>query len=263
MLLLVSIFLSLAVLERLKPLRARTQESSSRWFSNFSIAGIMFLLSALLVRPVSVFFVIYANTQQVGLLAWLPQHSYLQLPISLLLLDLTYYYWHRLNHEMGFFWRFHAVHHVDPDVDVTTALRFHFMEVFWSLGFRILQIILLGVTLSSYLLYEIMFQAASYFHHSNLRLPKVIDKALNLIFVTPRMHGIHHSNIYSEMNANYGVVFSFWDRLHKSYIIGIPQKMLTIGLYEYRHNSDNRLFNLLLMPFRQQRPSDKSKIKRI
>src|SRR6185503_6617510 len=105
---------------------------------------------------------------------------------------LSFYYWHRLNHRLPLLWRFHSVHHMDPDLDVTTAVRFHFGEILLSTVFRSLQVVALGVGLTGYLLYEPRLQCANLFHHSNLRLPIRLERALNWVLVTPRMHGIHH-----------------------------------------------------------------------
>ena len=105
-------------------------------------------------------------------------------------------------HRVPLFWRFHNVHHVDPDVDVTTATRFHVGEIAASAGVRALQIGIIGISWPAYLLYEIVFQAAALFHHSNVRLPLSMEKGVNLVFVTPRMHGIHHSQFRNETNSN-------------------------------------------------------------
>ena len=123
-------------------------------------------------------------------------------------MDLTFYYWHRLNHLRPLLWRFHNVHHVDPDMDVTTSFRFHLGEVLYSTLFRLLQVGLMGVSPLTYLLYEFIFNCATMFHHSNVRLPLAWERLLNRVFVTPRMHGVHHSALGPETNSNYSVIFS-------------------------------------------------------
>ena len=131
-------------------------------------------------------------------------------------MDLTFYYWHRLNHTRPLLWRFHNVHHADPDMDVTTSFRFHWGEVLYSTVFRLLQVGLIGVSPLTYLVYEVVFNGATMFHHSNLRLPVAWERRLNRVFVTPRMHGVHHSAVGPETNSNYSVIFSWWDRLNRS-----------------------------------------------
>jgi sterol desaturase/sphingolipid hydroxylase (fatty acid hydroxylase superfamily) len=173
--------------------------------------------------------------------------------LGFLLMDLSFYYWHLVNHRIPFLWRFHNVHHIDPDLDVTTAFRFHFGEVMFSVVFRVLQVGLLGVSGLAFVAYELVFQANTVFHHSNLRLPIGFERLLNKVLVTPRMHGIHHSQVRQETNSNYGVVFPWWDWLHRTLGLAIPQSAITIGVPGYSQPEDNRLWNTLLMPFRVQR----------
>jgi sterol desaturase/sphingolipid hydroxylase (fatty acid hydroxylase superfamily) len=101
--------------------------------------------------------------------------------------------------------------------------------------------------------YELVFQANTLFHHSNVRLPIRVERLLNLVLVTPRMHGIHHSQVRNETNSNYSVVFSWWDRLHRTLGLNIPQSAIVIGVPAYSNPADNRLMDDLLLPFRRQR----------
>jgi sterol desaturase/sphingolipid hydroxylase (fatty acid hydroxylase superfamily) len=172
---------------------------------------------------------------------------------AFLLLDLSFYYWHRANHRWPLLWRFHNVHHVDPDLDVSTALRFHFGEVLLSAGFRAVQVLLIGPPVAAYMAYEVVFQANTLFHHSNVRLPLRVERVLHRLLVTPRMHGIHHSQVKGETDSNYSVVFPWWDRLHRSLVLGIPQRDVAIGVPGYARPEDNRLAALALVPFRRQR----------
>jgi sterol desaturase/sphingolipid hydroxylase (fatty acid hydroxylase superfamily) len=168
-------------------------------------------------------------------------------------MDLTFYWWHRANHRISLLWRFHNVHHLDPDMDVSTAFRFHFGELAFSSAFRVAQIGLIGPSLGSYLFYEAVFQAGTLFQHSNLRLPIGSERLLVRLLVTPRMHGIHHSQVPGETNSNYATLFSFWDRLHRTLRLNIPQSEIDIGIPGYAGDRDNSLGNALLAPFRAQR----------
>lgn len=110
----------------------------------------------------------------------------------------------------------------------------------------------MGVTLEAFLVYEVCFQCFTLFHHANINLSSSLDHALQTVIVTPRMHGVHHSQVTSETNANYGVIFSVWDRIHRSYKTHIPQERITIGVNEYTQE-DNHITPCLLQPFKKQR----------
>jgi sterol desaturase/sphingolipid hydroxylase (fatty acid hydroxylase superfamily) len=190
-----------------------------------------------------------------GLLGWLDTPVVLGGLVGCVLLDYTTYIWHRLNHRVPFLWRFHAVHHTDLDLDVTTAFRFHFGEITLSTAYRVTQVVLIGVSPALLLVYEIVLAAATEFHHSAVRLPVHVEQLLNRVIVTPRMHGIHHSIIERETNSNWSVVFSWWDRLHGTMRVDVPQAALIIGLPAYRAGRELTFGNLMAMPFRPQRPT--------
>ena len=122
-----------------------------------------------------------------------------------------------------------------------------------SVAFRIVQVSLIGLSGWAFAAYELVFQANTLFHHSNLRLPIRFERLLNKVLVTPRMHGIHHSQVRRENNSNFGVVFPWWDRLHRTLGLNIPQAEIAIGIAGYSQPQDNELRNALLMPFRKQR----------
>ena len=168
-------------------------------------------------------------------------------------MDLLFYWWHVANHRIPFLWRFHNVHHIDPDLDVSTAFRFHFGEIGMSAGFRALQIGVIGLSAPMFAAYELVFQANTLFHHSNVRLPIGVERWLALVLVTPRMHGIHHSQARDETNSNYSVVFSWWDRLHRTIGLNVPQADIVVGVPAYSGPDDNTISNTLLLPFRRQR----------
>jgi len=149
-------------------------------------------------------------------------------------------------------WRFHLVHHTDLDLDVATALRFHAGELVLSCGWRAAQVAVIGPPVALVIGFELVFEAATAFHHSNWRLPDALDAALAWLIVTPRMHGIHHSTLEPETNSNWSVMFTWWDRLHRTLRlerrIGTP---LVIGVPAYREPLGVR--GLLTLPFRRQR----------
>ena len=246
-------FALLFVLERFFPLRKRTCLLIGRLLVNLSISALAFFVAAILVRPAALATLHWANAKTFGVIYLLPLPPLFAFALSFLLMDLGFYYWHIANHRIPFFWRFHNVHHIDPDLDVSTGFRFHFGEVTMSVAFRVVQVSLIGLSGWAFAAYELVFQANTLFHHSNLRLPIRFERLLNKVLVTPRMHGIHHSQVRRENNSNFGVVFAWWDRLHRTLGLNIPQAEIAIGIAGYSQPQDNELRNALLMPFRKQR----------
>lgn len=246
----VSIFALFFVLERVFPSRKK-KRPLRHLLLNFALTIALLATAALFVRP-AVNLAFLSSSQSFGLLHWLKLSEWLELTVAFLLLDLSFYYWHRLNHTWSFLWRFHNVHHTDPELDVSTAFRFHFGEVLLSSFFRFMQVVLIGPPLIIFLVYEVVFQASTFFHHSNLRLPLRFEKALNLFVVTPRMHAIHHSQIKLESNSNYSVVLKIWDSLHKTICLERFSDEIQIGVPAYPER-DNKIWFLMTLPFKNQR----------
>jgi sterol desaturase/sphingolipid hydroxylase (fatty acid hydroxylase superfamily) len=239
--------------ERLRPLRRQTQRAASRWGLNAAAVALALGTSGLAVIPLTAAALNWSQRTGFGLLhsAGLPAPA--AFAAAILLLDLSFYYWHRLNHALPILWRFHNVHHIDPDLDTTTAFRFHFGEIALSAGFRGIQIVLIGPGMSAYAAYQALFVAGTVFHHSNLRLPASLERALNRAIVTPRMHGIHHSAIRDETNSNYSTVFRWWDSLHRSLRLNVSQDSIHIGVAGYTRQRDNSIRSILWLPFMRQR----------
>jgi sterol desaturase/sphingolipid hydroxylase (fatty acid hydroxylase superfamily) len=240
-------------LERFRPLRRRTHGLASRLAVNLVFSALAFGTAAVLIRPLVEELTHWTAEEPFGLVQAFPLPGAGRAALAFLLMDLSFYYWHMANHRIPFLWRFHNVHHTDPDLDVSTALRFHFGEVALSAAFRVVQVTLIGVSPLVYVLYELVFQAETLFHHSNIRLPIAQERLLNLLLVTPRMHGIHHSQVRRENNANFSVVLSWWDRMHRTVRLNVPQAAVEIGIPGYQKPEDHRLWNVLVMPFRRQR----------
>jgi len=247
------VFLILFSLERWIPLRKPRHGLARRLLANLAISALALVTAALLVDPAGIRALEFASDRGVGLLRWAGLSAAAEIVFGLALLDLTFYYWHLANHKLAFLWRFHNVHHIDPDLDVSTSFRFHFGEVAMSAGFRIVQIAALGVSPVTFAIYELAFQIGTLFHHSNVRLPLMAERFLNLVVVTPRMHGIHHSEVRRENNSNFSVVFPLWDRLHRTLRLNVPQSQIVIGIPAYSGAADNQPGRALLMPVRRQR----------
>jgi sterol desaturase/sphingolipid hydroxylase (fatty acid hydroxylase superfamily) len=243
----------LFVLERFSALRRPKRLLLARLVINAGVSVLALATAMLVVRPAALAALQWTSDTRFGVLHVLPMPSIVQFVVSFLLMDLTFYWWHVANHRLPFLWRFHNVHHIDPDLDVSTALRFHFGEVAFSAGFRAMQVAAIGLSVGTFAMYELVFQANTLFHHSNVRIPIRIERLLNLLLVTPRMHGIHHSQVRGETDSNYSVVFSWWDRLHGTLGLNVPQSQIVIGVPGYSDPADNSFWGDLLLPFRRQR----------
>jgi sterol desaturase/sphingolipid hydroxylase (fatty acid hydroxylase superfamily) len=247
------VFLALLILESRFSLRQAKRSKVQRFAINVGLSALALATGAFIVAPVALRVSARVSETSFGLLRVISLPSIVEFILGFLLMDLTFYYWHRANNSFPLFWRFHNVHHIDPDLDVSTSFRFHFGEVLYSVAFRALQISLIGISLFTYLVYELVFQCATMFHHSNLRLPITAERWLNKIIVTPRMHGIHHSIVRDETNSNYSVVFRWWDLMHGTLRLNVKQADVVIGVPAYLAQEDNKFLNLLALPFRTQR----------
>jgi sterol desaturase/sphingolipid hydroxylase (fatty acid hydroxylase superfamily) len=246
-------FLILFVLERLFPLRRARSPPGSRLWVNAVVSSLAIAVALTVVRPVATAVLEFVSEKEWSLTTIVSENSAVQAVLAFLLMDLSFYYWHRANHAWPFLWRFHNAHHVDNDLDVSTAVRFHFVEIGLSAAFRALQVTLIGGSPWVFVAYETVFQLNTLFHHSNLRLPIAVECVLILVLVTPRMHGIHHSKRFHETNSNWSSVFSWWDRLHGTLRLNVPQSAIDIGIAGYSLPGDNTVAAVLGMPFRRQR----------
>lgn len=250
--LILALFLLLFALQLRQPLRRWVMPKLRHLAVNLVSGAVAAVIAQLVVTPLGVAVTVWTAQQRFGLLHRMPAPGWLAAVLSVLLMDFTFYYWHRWNHVWPFLWRFHVVHHADPDLDVSTALRFHFGEIALSSAFRVVQLGVLGVSTPVYLTFELIFGAAVQFHHSNWKLPYKLESVLNRILVTPRMHGVHHSIVRGEANSNYSTIFSWWDRLHRSFTGLERHEGVEIGVAGYQDPRFYGLAALLLMPFRRQ-----------
>ena len=254
---LIGVFILLFAAEIVSQLRNRTQSKLKRMVINFMLSLPAFTLLRLLLIPAMVWLAGKNEHWHAGLSYLYTAPVWVKGALAFLLLDYTNYLWHILNHKLPLLWRFHLVHHVDLDLDVTTALRFHFGEIIGSVLFRGTAVLLAGASPLVVLVYEIVFEAATQFHHSNFRLPAGLERVLNKIVVTPRMHGIHHSVYRNETDSNYSVIFSWWDKLHHTFRLHTPQHTITIGVPAYHDPQELTIGYLLKLPFTRIRKWDK------
>lgn len=187
-----------------------------------------------------------------GLVRQVELPTWSQWMLGLLLLDCWQYWWHRLNHRVSFLWRFHAMHHADAELDASSGVRFHPVEMGLSFGARLVVLPLIGLTLPQVLLYEAIALPIVLFHHANIRTPERFDRILRLLVVTPRMHVVHHSMHQPETDSNYSSVLSIWDRLFGSLLLRPHPERIRLGLPDWRERDWRRLPTMISRPFRNR-----------
>jgi sterol desaturase/sphingolipid hydroxylase (fatty acid hydroxylase superfamily) len=223
-------FLSLLWLERRRPLRDRVEPQRPRLARNLACGATAALVVAAAEAPLTNYLAREVERRRFGLVPRLGLSGGAQRLLALVLLDYTLYLWHILLHRLPALWRWHQVHHRDADLDVSTALRFHAMELVWSVPWRMAQVVLIGVPPQTLSLWSRLTLAEVMFHHSNLRLPGRLEQLLGPLVMTPARHGIHHANVVELQHSNFSSGLSVWDHVHGTACRGIEQKRITIGL---------------------------------
>jgi sterol desaturase/sphingolipid hydroxylase (fatty acid hydroxylase superfamily) len=233
------------------PRRPLTTSKRTRWLGNLSLV----LIDSVAVRlafPAGLAGVAFLARQRGwGLFHLFELPSLLEIVFGVLILDLAIYLQHVMFHSAPLLWRLHMVHHSDMDIDVTTGVRFHPIEIFLSMGIKTIVVILTGAPALAVLIFEIILNGTSMFNHGNVRYPQPVDSILRLFVVTPEMHRVHHSTIRWETNSNLGFNFPWWDRLFGTYR-GQPAKghlEMTIGLDQYKEPQKLTLPWLIVLPF--------------
>lgn len=248
-------FGALVWLERRRPLRREVEPKVTRDGRNLAVACLGAVALQLTESPLSKRLTALVQQHNLGLLKIMRLPVWLETTLAVLLLDYSLYGWHVLTHKLPFLWRFHVAHHVDLDLDASTALRFHFGELVLSVPWRAGQILAIGVSPLAFSVWQTLLLVSILFHHSNVRLPIEIEQWLNRLIVTPRMHGIHHSMVHEETDSNWSSGLSVWDQIHSTIRLNVPQNEITIGIPAYRAPEDVELLKVLALPFAEQRPT--------
>jgi sterol desaturase/sphingolipid hydroxylase (fatty acid hydroxylase superfamily) len=245
-----AIFSAVALSEKFSPRRILLKSKAQRWISNL---GMQIMDAALLglipIFPVGV--AIICSQKGWGLLNYFQIAPLPAVIIGVLVLDFLIYLQHRMFHVVPLFWRVHMVHHTDQDIDVTTALRFHPLEIMISLLIKFAAVAAIGAPPLSVLIFEIMLNGTAMFNHGNIGIPLSLDRILRMILITPDMHRVHHSVIARETNSNYGFSVPWWDRLLGTYLAQ-PREghdKMKIGLNGYQDDRSLKLASMLTMPF--------------
>jgi sterol desaturase/sphingolipid hydroxylase (fatty acid hydroxylase superfamily) len=252
-----SVFLGLfalfAALEVVAPRRARVQPRKTRWFTNWGMTvlnTVLLRLLAIALPLLAVGAALDATAQGWGLFNLLDMPVWIEIALAVLILDLAIWAQHLVTHKVPLLWRLHRVHHADRDMDVTTAIRFHPVEIALSMLLKIGLVYVLGAPAVAVILFEILLNGTAMFNHANIRLPKWLDAPVRKVFVTPDMHRVHHSVHRAEHDSNYGFALSIWDRMFGTYIAQPAQGHtdMQIGL-EWQDEKPSKLIWSLGLPF--------------
>ena len=247
------IFLIMICWEYFNPKRTQHISRKQRWPVNLGIAVLNMVIMRFTIGNIAYLSAITAAENSWGLMNWLATPEWLSIVVTLLCLDFAIYCQHIVSHKWSPLWHLHQVHHTDLELDATTAVRFHPLEIMISMIYKILCICLLGANPWAVIAFEIILNGAATFNHSNINIPLILDNKLRWLIVTPDMHRIHHSTIMEETDSNYGFSLSCWDRICKTYIADpkLPQTTMSIGLEPFRQQNKLGVTQLLLLPFKK------------
>jgi sterol desaturase/sphingolipid hydroxylase (fatty acid hydroxylase superfamily) len=259
----IAVFAIMAALESVSPKRRLTYRRLTRWRTNFGIvllgslavramAMLPGLLGAAAVPLVAVSAAFLAADRDWGLLNTVALPAWLEIIVTLLVLDFAIWLQHVASHKIPMLWRLHRVHHADVEFDVTTAIRFHPIEIALSMLYKVLWVLVLGPSVLAVIIFEVILSSCALFNHANVALPLGLDRLLRTLIVTPDMHRVHHSTEQSEHDTNYGFNLSVWDRLFATYKAqpDAGHDRMTIGLKPYQNDAPTRFGWSLWLPFK-------------
>lgn len=244
------VFLLMINWEYFGPRIRQKMHRKKRWITNLGLAIFNALLMRVTIGGLAYLSAIHAAEQSWGLLHQVVLPVWVDMTITLLLLDFAIYWQHVISHKWQVLWRLHQVHHTDLRCDASTAVRFHPLEIILSMFYKVVCIYGMGANYVAVIAFEIILNASATFNHSNIHIPPKINTLLSWIIITPDTHRIHHSMVKAATDSNYGFSISCWDRLFKTYRVEPQENQLTlnIGLPEYRQQT-LRFTQLLRLPF--------------
>lgn len=245
------IFLAMASWERGAPMRALVASRLRRWSTNWAISAIDAVMVRLLFGMAAVGAAVDARAGGWGLFNLLDWPGWAEFALSFLVLDFAIWLQHLLSHKIPVLWRLHRVHHADRDLDVTTAIRFHPVEIALSMCLKIGLVYVLGASILVVIVFEVVLNGAAMFNHGNVRMPRALERVLRWLIVTPDMHRVHHSVEQAEHDANYGFNLSIWDRIFATYVAQPAggHEGMTIGLAQCQDDDPTKLGWSLAFPF--------------
>jgi sterol desaturase/sphingolipid hydroxylase (fatty acid hydroxylase superfamily) len=247
-----AVFAAMALWEWRAPRRELTAGRARRWPGNLGILAIDIAAVRLLIPIATVGVALIAAQQGWGLFRLLGLPFWAAVVAGVIVLDLVIYLQHVMFHYVPVLWRLHRMHHADIDIDVTTGLRFHPLEILLSLAIKFAAVAALGVPAVAVLIFEVLLNATAMFNHSNVKLPPRLDRIARWIVVTPQMHQVHHSIVRAETDSNFGFNLPWWDRLFGTYRDrpAAGEDGIVIGLPIFRDMAELRITRLLTQPFR-------------
>jgi sterol desaturase/sphingolipid hydroxylase (fatty acid hydroxylase superfamily) len=250
-----TVLLVMAVWEVWSPRRRVEVPRLLRWSNNLALIVVDSIAVRLLFPLAAVGLAVAMQAKGWGLFNVIDLPSWLEVLLAVVLLDFAIYLQHVVFHHVPVLWRLHRMHHADIEIDVTTGLRFHPLEIVLSMAFKLVLVLVLGPAAIAVLIFEVVLNASALFNHSNIRLPKPVDAVLRLIIVTPDMHRVHHSIIPRETNSNYGFNVPWWDRLLGTYIAQpkAGHDDMLIGIELFRARRELWIDRMILQPLRRNK----------
>jgi len=249
------VFVAMFVVELLLPRRNLSTSKMSRWFNNLSLHALNTLMIRGLFPVIPITMAVVVTQNGWGLINHYHFSPWVTITVGAVFLDFVIYLQHVAFHTVPLCWRLHMVHHTDMDIDMTTGVRFHPIEMILSLFIKMAAIVISGAPPLAVLTFEVILNCSSIFSHGNVYIPASVDKTLRMFFVTPDMHRVHHSVIMRETNTNFGFNLSWWDRIMGTYQ-DQPSKGhegMTIGLGYFRDEKKLSLPWLLIMPLTRKK----------
>ncbi len=244
-------FVILVALETVFPRKKRSLPRGKRWRTNMIIIIVDSVALRLMGPVAAITAASFAEQNNIGLFNWIALPGGLEFLLALIVLDLAIYVQHVVTHKVPLLWALHKVHHADRDIDVTTALRFHPVEIILSMLYKMVVVFLLGPSALAVFVFALVLNICAMFNHANLRLPVGFDRILRLFIVTPDMHRVHHSTVKRETDSNFGFSLALWDRLFGTYTAqpAAGHDDVVIGLNEYQSGHPAELWWSLVLPF--------------
>jgi sterol desaturase/sphingolipid hydroxylase (fatty acid hydroxylase superfamily) len=247
-LLLIAMLIIMYSLETVIPYLSKPSNKKRHDINNFVVTLISFIINGLMSVAV-VSSLIYTAEHQVGLLNLIQLPEVVEVIVGMLLIDFGSYMIHNLQHKIPVLWRLHKVHHADPNLNTSSALRFHPFDVVISQGlYPCLWIPIMGISMTSFVIYGTIALPLLVMQHSNIKFPEWLERYGRLIISTPGWHKIHHSDEQQFTDSHYGDVFTFWDRIFGTWHNVKPDE-INYGIEGFKDEKDNTVKNQLLMPF--------------
>jgi sterol desaturase/sphingolipid hydroxylase (fatty acid hydroxylase superfamily) len=247
-----AVFAAMALWEWLSPRREMSVGRMPRWPGNLGILAVDIVAVRLVAPTALVGVALFATQRGWGLAPALGLSGWAAAVLGVIALDLVIYAQHVVFHHVPVLWRLHRMHHADVDIDVTTGVRFHPLEILLSLAIKMAAVVALGVSAVAVLIFEVLLNATSMFNHGNVALPPRLDAIARWLVVTPQMHQVHHSIERRETDSNFGFNLPWWDRLFGTYRDrpAAGEQAMTVGLPIFRDVKELALVRLITQPFR-------------